>query len=720
MSEEGRPIRRLAWEGAWAELVGELDVPAAESEVQRLIDPASATRSVHWGNNYLYEAQLQTTDGEVPVVVKGFRNQAPAERLRRRWRGSKAIRSWKTSLAMREAGLRVPAPVAVVESVRSDGPSYFICELVSDAIESRYVFRAVEAGTLEEEFPDVDLERFLAAVGRTLRRMHDADFWHRDVSVGNVLLVAGENRRRDENILLLDLNRTRRRRLGLSHRMRDLCRLPIDDPGLQETLLSGYWGDSPVHGRWLYRAYRFGFRTKLAVKARFKGLRAALRRLRPRSYHVHIEPPEPGVDPRDRIVWDPLSDQPHQHAGRLAKIRVRVADAWSHLVTLGVVARSLPGSLALYRKLHGRGPALPVEWPEPGIALGSDHPWEIVESLLEGLGSRRVLLRVQPWEDMGDAESLARGLHAAGYEMSYALPQNRELVRDPKLWRARLEEFAQRFLPYSSDVHVGHAINRSKWGLWTFEEYEALLETAVDVLRKDARVRIVGPAVIDFEFHQIANALNRKNPVLSFDAVSSLLYVDRRGAPENTQVGFDTVRKVELFKAIVAASRHGDRPCWITEVNWPLQEGPHSPAGKGVAVDEQTQAQYLVRYYLLAQGTGLVDRVYWWQLVSRGYGLVSPTDSGFHRRPSYFAFSRLLAELRGSTLTSITTPENGVHLYRFEIPQGGQRIVGWSADGSRDVEIGSPIAAARDLLGAPVEVRGVTARLGSAPVYLDI
>jgi len=121
---------------------------------------------------------------------------------------------------------------------------------------------------------------------------------------------------------------------------------------------------------------------------------------------------------------------------------------------------------------------------------------------------------------------------------------------------------------------------------------------------------------------RMAEALaNRRHEGLHFDVLSSLLYVDRRGAPENRQLGLDTVDKVVLLRAIAEVGRNCSERLWITEVNWPLREGPHSPAGKSVSVDEQSQADYLVRYYLLTLGTGLVERVYWWRMAARGYGL---------------------------------------------------------------------------------------------------
>jgi hypothetical protein len=86
-------------------------------------------------------------------------------------------------------------------------------------------------------------------------------------------------------------------------------------------------------------------------------------------------------------------------------------------------------------------------------------------------------------------------------------------------------------------------------------------------------------------------------PGFHFDAVSALLYVDRCGPPEGRQAGFDTLDKVRLLRAIADTGVNGGRGrCWITEMNWPLWEGPHSPAGRAVAIDEEIQADHLARY----------------------------------------------------------------------------------------------------------------------------
>ena len=140
-------------------------------------------------------------------------------------------------------------------------------------------------------------------------------------------------------------------------------------------------------------------------------------------------------------------------------------------------------------------------------------------------------------------------------------------------------------------------------------------------------------------------------PELRFDGLASLLYVDRRGAPENRQLGFDTEGKVRLLAAIAGTARLlASGRQWIPEVNWPLREGPHSPAGKSVAVDEEAQADFLVRYFLLAGGSGRVERIDWWQLVAKGYGLCDPQpDGSLRERPSFRAMATLIRELAGTT-----------------------------------------------------------------------
>jgi hypothetical protein len=692
--------------------------------VARLTDPGASLETLHWGRNYLYVSRIETETGPVDVVVKQFRGHS----VKDRWRGSKAERSWRVAHALLDAGLLTPEPVLLIEPTDGDRPSFYVCRHLAGLLEARYLLRAANAGREREEFPEIDLPAVLTGMGKMARRLHDAGFWHRDLTSGNVLI---ETREEGYRFYLLDLNRTRAGRVpSFSERMRDLSRMPVLRPEHQELYLKGYW-DGPVRGRTLYLFYHRGFLLKNRSKQRLRAGAARVKSLLvPRGVHPHIPEAPTGASVRDRTVWDHLSDQPHQHAGRLDKLRVRLGDARSHAEEAAVVAAALPRILARYRALKRDLHQKPVPFAGAGVCL---RPWpeapEALLGLVDELGARHVLLRLHPWEEDHSAEeALARALHERGLELTFALPQNRDLVRDPAAWRRSIERLAPLFLPYGRRFQVGQAINRSKWGVWTLDEYVELVRSASEVLRREPGVEILGPSVIDFEHHVTAAVLNLRRPGLRFDAVSSLLYVDRRGAPESRQAGFDTVDKVLLLKAIAETGRNSSGRCWITEVNWPLREGPHSPAGRAVSVSEEEQADYLARYCLLALGTGAVERVFWWQMVARGYGLVDPAAGGaLRRRPSFAALRTLIRELEGSRLESVRAA-GAARLYRFRrmdagaagnAGDGGDVAVAWSAGpGPVRIALPRPAAAAVGRDGGALAVpSGTEVEATSSPVY---
>ena len=589
------------WRGELDPRYRPLDLAAA---VSRLTDPGTAAETIHWGRNYLYSMELETACGPLEVVVKQFRNQGWKARLRRRFEGSKAEKSWRVARYMRQRSLATPEPILLIESSDPDGPSLFVTRRLADCFESRYFFRALNAGREEELFPQVEVETLLRALAGSLRTMHDAGIWHRDVSVGNLLICPDGGA--PPEVHIVDLNRARvGHPVSVQRRIRDLCRLRIFGDDHQETFLRAYWrGRDAFYGlkRSLYRLYHGAFLLRNRTKAR---VRSPLGALRPRRAHAHIPAPAEGAGTRDRVAWDHLSDQPHQHASRLERLGVRLADLGAHTREMAACAAALPRIARRYRARRREGPRLPASFAGIGVAL---RPWpEAPEEqllALDELGVRKILLRLHPWAEIhDDEERLARELSERGYDLAFALPQDRALVRDPDRWRNALDELAARFTPFGRHFQVGQAVNRSKWGVWRYDEYERLVAEAREAFAPYAGARLLGPAVIDFEFYATAAILNmRWRPELALDGVASLLYVDRRGAPESTQLGLDTVGKVTLLQAIVETARNSADRNWITEVNWPLWEGPHSPAGRTVSVDEERQADYLARYYLLALG----------------------------------------------------------------------------------------------------------------------
>ena len=691
------------------------------AEVVRLVDPSASTETIHWGRNYIYAAEMRTRTARLPVVVKQFKNQGLKKKLERRFRGSKAERSWRVAKELVRVGLATPEPMLWVESDETEGPSFFVAKNLIGAVEVRQFFRRLNDDPDAKDFPRVDDEAFLGRLGRLARKINDAGILYRDLSMGNVLAVQGDDAL---DLYLIDFNRARiGRRLGVVRRTRDICRLPVLEREHRDAFLQGYWGSVPsrLSFRWWFYALSVdGYILKHAIKKRMKFFRLKRRHAHGGSHHPHLPAATDGASSRDKTVWDRLSDQPHQHASRGEKFAIRLADSPAHIRDLGIVAASAAKVRRRYRELKTSLYVNPKPFEGIGLAV---RPWpqdpERHLREIEALGVGPILLRLHPWDsDHAGEEHLAEALVAEGHELAFVIPQNRDLVRDRVRWRASVKEIAERFSPFGRRFQVGQAINRSKWGIWTHGEYVDLYLEAAEILRRIEGVEVLGPPVIDFEFQALISLLNRRKPGLYFDIVSSLLYVDRRGAPENRQMGLDTVEKITLLRAIAEVGRNSSGRCWITEFNWPLWEGPHSPAGKTVSVSEEKQADYLVRYYLLALGTGLVERVFWWRLIARGYGLISPeSDGSLRRRPSWNAFQTLVAQVEGATFVRPLPAPPGAFLYHF-IRSGDGVIVGWSVTRGVRAKLPQPAVAAisRDGQALPIP-DGTAVDLGPSPVY---
>lgn len=352
---------------------------------------------------------------------------------------------------------------------------------------------------------------------------------------------------------------------------------------------------------------------------------------------------------RETFRWNSYADQPHNVASRSERFWHHFRYANTYLSLIAENVRRLPPGWPLFRRYQREMFKTPVTFSRPfGLSL-SPHESRNEASMqgLMELGIPQSLIRLPSWERAALPlyEEFAGLLQENKVELTGALLQRRDDVLDPVRWKEFVEEVFERFGGKCAFFEVGHAWNRTKWGVWNHKEYLRLARPAVE-LAGAYGVKIVGPAVIDFEFHLYPPVLKE----IPFDKVSSLLYVDRVGAPENTQFGWDTATKVALLKAAVDVSSQKGKDLWITEVNWPLRDtGKYSPASGKPNVTEEQQADYLVRYHILTLATGFVERVYWWQLVAPGYGLIDNREGGWRKRPSFLALKTMVAILEGST-----------------------------------------------------------------------
>ena len=228
--------------------------------------------------------------------------------------------------------------------------------------------------------------------------------------------------------------------------------------------------------------------------------------------------------------------------------------------------------------------------------------------------------------------------------------QSPKHIKNKELLKKDIKIVFEKFSPYSLEFQIANAINRSKWGFYSNAEYISFYQIIEDIRNKYFKnIKLIGPSVIDFEFYHIIHILfNFKN--IYFDKLNSLLYVDRRGAPENKQYGFfNLYNKIKLLYILSLLSNKTKDEILITETNWPIKNTkPYAPTSEFECVSEESYANYLVRYYLISLATNLVQKVYWHQLIAPGYGLID-NRKGIRKRKAYYAFATLVKTFKNTS-----------------------------------------------------------------------
>jgi hypothetical protein len=416
------------------------------------------------------------------------------------------------------------------------------------------------------------------------------------------------------------------------------------------------------------------------------------------------------------FAWNDFADQPHNVAPKKERLRHHIRHAGSYLSLVALNAALAGPVLCRYRRYRKTMHRVPVEIGTPfavSCSSAGDRDDEVIEGLAAA-GIRQTLVRIPSWKrnELGRYESFVRRLRDQGFDIVCALLQRRDDVLDTSSWEGFLADVFSGLSPLCSYFEVGHAWNRTKWGVWDHREYIALARAAVPLAARHG-ARLVGPAVIDFEFHLYPPTLR----AIAFDKVSSLLYVDRSGAPENAQFGWTTAKKVALWKAVVDGSLREPKECWITEMNWPLEgAGEYSPAPGKPCVSEDDQANYLVRYFIICLASGLVRRVYWWQLVSPGYGLIDSREKTWRKRPGYHALTQMVGCLEGSRFEG-KAPAAGAEIFLFR-KQEREFAVCWTKSGSVEHEFVRPPVQVIDRDGRERSSSSNRIRIEEKPQYV--
>ncbi len=282
-----------------------------------------------------------------------------------------------------------------------------------------------------------------------------------------------------------------------------------------------------------------------------------------------------------------------------------------------------------------------------GMSVNLDKEPEQTLSYVRELNIKNLLIRFPMWE-IHQIQSYQQWIRQFN---DHTIVLN--IIQDPTLSKSEqinaFELIFKSFSEYVQYFQIGTTINRGKWGFYSVRTYLVFYQSAFKVARTSyPNIKLLGPSVIDFEYHYNAQAMFNFFPI-HYDACSALLYTDRTVTPENKQFGFSLLGKIDFLYSLVRLSPKSDNRIFITETNWPLKDsGKFAPTSQKECVSEEAFANYMVRYYLLALGSRKVEAVYWHQLIAAGFGLIDPRDH-LRKRSAFDAFKTMLEQLQGAT-----------------------------------------------------------------------
>jgi len=346
------------------------------------------------------------------------------------------------------------------------------------------------------------------------------------------------------------------------------------------------------------------------------------------------------------FIWDYFSDQPYPLKDRAYKRKMRKKS----LVDVAPLVLSnlifFPLSIMTMKLFKGKKKL------EYGVGVNLDKGSAQV-SLVEELGVKHLIIRLPLW-DMERLEEYVAFVKSFGEDKEILLNilQDREHIDNEELLKSAITRIFRVFDGVVNEYQIGSAINRTKWGFFSVGEYLKFYKRVEDIRdREFPSLILVGSSVIDFEYHYTIRSLFNFSSV-QYDRLSSLLYVDRRGSPYSTQMGiFDTNNKINMLYALSRLSSKTTDDIYITEVNWPLSNtAPYAPTSELECVSEAVYAEYLAEYLDIASKSQKISRVYWHQLIARGYGLVDDSNNEMRRMDGFWVFKEILSSSHSMNL----------------------------------------------------------------------
>lgn len=346
---------------------------------------------------------------------------------------------------------------------------------------------------------------------------------------------------------------------------------------------------------------------------------------------------------KEPLIWDNYSDQPHVIKDKAYKKAMRKKHIKDFIKLFFSSIFILPIAILFMKFFRGNNEVSNEEFYGIGVNLDKG---EIQHELIEELGVKNLIIRFPLWDIKNIdlyVEFAQKFNKTTKKNILLNIIQDRNNIDNHQLLKENLEFIFTKFVNLVNEYQIATTINRAKWGFFSVQEYLNFYKIAQDLKEKKfSNIKLLGPSVIDFEYYYNVRAMFNFQKI-KYDIVSSLLYVDRRGSPQNTQYMFDTKNKIDLLYSLVKLSNKCKNEIYITEVNWPISNtAPYAPTSEKECVSLEDYTKYMFDYFKIAKNSKKIKRVYWHQLVASGYGLVDNRDEKIVKYPQFYAFKEMI------------------------------------------------------------------------------
>ena len=576
--------------------------------------------------------------GEIDTVIKSFKTPNFVQGIIYKFfRKTKAKRSLEHSLLLNQKGVKTPEPLCYIEvfdrfRLRQ---SYYISRQIN------YDY-TLDFATLKvaEDYKDI-LESFIEFT----YNLHNKNFMHLDYVVGNICVKKIND---GYDFYLIDLNRLYIGTVNSKKGIKNLSRISNESEIIKILAEEYAKKSSESISDFIYYLMR-------SVKRNLQ--RSMLKRFIKNIFSKDLR-----ID-RSSYAWDYQSNQPHVLNNNKLKRKIALLSWYANLKIIFASIFALfvaPFFFLNNRESYGKkidsfGLCVNLDKPVGSQKLISNDE---LYKMIDELAVDNILVRIP----LADFDNIEKYIHfianLQGKDVLVCILQDREHIEEKNLTKQRLDYIFSNLCSKVKTFQIGNSINRKKWAFVSIDEYFSFFKIAYDLKKiKFPKIKLLGSNIIDFDLPFFARSIFHFKSIF-YDGIATQLYVDRRGGPEEKQLGFNIVSKIKAYSALASASRNTSNELYITEVNWPLQGmGEWSPS-KEYLIEEPFQSRYMIRYYLLMLASGKVKKCYWHQLVAPGYGLVNTLDGEIDKRDAFFCFKYMIGALSGGKTRKFIQEKN--------------------------------------------------------------